>query len=1545
MSNLAIENAKEDIAIIGMAGRFPGARNIHEFWQNLANGTESISFFSDEELTAAGIDLTTLNDPNYVKAAAMLADIERFDAAFFGFNPREAEIIDPQHRLFLECAWEALEDAGYNSESYTGRIGVYAGAGMNTYLLFNLYTNPQLVRTVGDFQTMIGNDKDFLPTRISYKLNLKGPSVSVQTACSTSLVAVCLGCQSLLSYQSDMVLAGGISIRVPNQAGYLYQPGGILSPDGHCRAFDAKAEGTVIGSGVGVVILKRLEDALKDQDYIYAVIKGSAVNNDGSLKVGYTAPSIEGQMEVIAEAWAMAEIEADTISYIETHGTGTTLGDPIEIAALTAVFQTYTKRKNFCPIGSVKTNVGHLDTAAGVTGLIKTVLSLKHKTLVPSLHFEEANPQLDLNNTPFYVNTRLCEWKTADTPRRAAVSSFGIGGTNAHVILQEAPTRKETPTVRPWQLLLLSAKTSNALETATTNLADYLQQQTDTNLADLAYTLQVGRKHFNYRRIAVCENNADAIRLLMGAEPQRIFTRYQERSERSVVFMFPGGGAQYVNMGLELYQTEAVFRKQVDHCLRLLDKQLGYDLRDVLFPTTAQLAIANEHIKRTAVALPALFVIEYALAKLWMSWGIVPEAMIGHSLGEYVAACLAGVFSLEDALSLVVFRGQLFEKLPPGGMLSIPLGEQEVYALVDGKLDIAALNGPQHCVVSGNINVIDEMSQLLSKQEIEYRRLPIDVAAHCRLVTTILNEFEEFVSRLTLHKPIIPFISNVTGTWITSELATTPNYWAKHLRQSVQFAKGIAELLTEPDRVLLEVGPGQTLTTLAKLQVDTNSGQTVISSMRHPYERISDAAYLLTSLGKLWLTGVTIDWSAFYSDEQRGRLPLPTYPFERQPYWVEPLKQRENYHSSNLGKKSDIADWFYLPSWKRSILPRIVETNLIDDNLNCWLLLVDECGLSHQLTSRLQEIGIDVVVAKTGSHFERLKDDLYTINPHHRKEYSALLRELDRLNKAPNVILHLWSITSAGLPTTGVEFFSQCQNIGYYSLLFLAQALGEEDSIGNTELWVISNHTQQVESADLIYPEKATMLAACKVIPQENEKINCHFVDMVVYPETEQARGLIDKLIAEITSRSSDALIVYRGNQRWLQSFEPIRLTSEITPIRPLRSAGVYLIIGGLGGIGLLLAEYLADTVQAKLVLLGRTSFPPKDQWNDWLSTHKDDDLVSKKIRRVQALEQAGAEVLIVNTAVENTNQLQDAIRRTTERFGEIHGVIHAAGMAGEKTINLIPNVVPDQCELLFQAKVYGLYTLEKVLENRELDFCLLFSSNAAILGGLGSIGYTAASLFMDAFATARNCSNRSWMSVNWDGWLIEENDRLNTSYQTSLDQYAMTRQESSEAFRRVVSMFDVNQIVVSTGALINRLDLWINRQGLFRERTANNTDMSLSLHPRPSLTTTYLPPTNELEQTIAAIWQELLGIEQVGIHDNFFELGGNSLIGVKVVAGLKKALSIDIPIVSLFEGPTVSALAKVISNTDSPKPTYEQSQNRGERRREKQQKLVQSVE
>ncbi|HEX7330560.1 MAG TPA: amino acid adenylation domain-containing protein [Pyrinomonadaceae bacterium] len=1495
-----------DIAIVGMAGRFPGARSVDEFWRNVRDGVEAITFFTEEELAEAGTSPALLKNPNYVRANGVLDDIEFFDAAFFGFSPREAEIMDPQQRLFLECAWEALESSGYDPQTYKKSIGVYAGTTRSSYIN-NIYSNPELAEALGTFQIGIGNDKDHLAPRVSYKLNLKGPSVTVQTACSTSLVAVSLACQNLLNFQCDMALAGGVSVSAVQKTGYMFMEGGINSPDGHCRAFDAEAKGCIGGNGVGVVLLKRLTDALADGDPIHAVIKGSAINNDGSVKVGYTAPSVEGQSAVIAEALAMAGISPETINYVEAHGTGTTLGDPIEIAALTKAYRTKTAKKNFCAIGSAKTNIGHLDAAAGVAGLIRATLALKHQQVPPSLNFTAPNPKIDFAGSPFFVSTTLSPWERNGTPRRAGVSSFGIGGTNAHVVLEEAPPVNVDHTQRPFQLLTLSARSEAALDDATQNLLEHLQQYPEQSLADVAYTLQVGRRAFTHRRAFVCSDNADAVRVLETQDPQRTVTPSAEPApDRPVVFMFPGQGTQHIGMGEELYRHEPLFRQTVDRCCELLRAHLKLDLRDILYPTDENKIAAEAQLRQTSLTQPALFVTEYALAQLWISWDVRPRAMIGHSIGEYVAACVAGVISLEDALSLVAQRGAMMQGLDGGAMLAVPLCEQDVKEMLGAGLSLAAVNSPTLCVVSGEFEAITKLQSGLAEKGLECQLLRTSHAFHSRMMEPIVKSFAAEVGKVRLNAPSIPFVSNVTGTWISADEATSPAYWAKQLRQAVRFSDGLEELLKEKQSVLLEVGPGRTLDNLVKMHPSKTAEHVVVSSLRRPIETESDIALILKAAGRLWQAGIQLDWTKLHTGEQRRRLPLPTYPFERQRYWAERRKLPASAPAT-LQKKSDIADWLYAPSWKQSPAYRS-NTEAVRET---WLAFIDESGIGPSLAQRLADAGHEVIKVRAGQKFGRDDAGAYTVNPSCAEDYVALIGDLQRNGIALSSIVHLWSVGAVAEALAGEAAFEAAQARGFYSVLFLTQALDKQGITDPLRIVVVSSGVQSVTGEEQLCPEKATLLGLRNVIPQEYPNITCTNVDIVV-PQARESQ-LIEQLVVELTMKRPDEVVAYRGSRRWVQSFEPVRLKTGESRLEGLRDRGVYMITGGLGGVSLVLAEHLARTVRARLVLIGRTSLPERSEWETWLASHDAHNSVSRKIAAVTRLEELGSEVLIVSADVSNEVQMRAALDQTLEHFGELHGVIHGAGISGPQSYRSISETGATEAGWHFQPKAHGLYVLQRVLEEQPLDFCLLLSSLSSVLGGLGFAAYSSANVFMDAFAHAqRETTGVPWISVNWDGWqLRDEPEMARKQIGAGVADLSINPAEGAEVLSRILAFNATSQIIVSTGDLQLRLDKWIKRKSL---ATSNTPAKASKRYARPQLKNEFAAARNELEQTIAEIWQDLLGIDQVGINDNFFELGGHSLLATQLISRLRKTIQVEIPLRLIFETHTLAALAENVA-------------------------------
>lgn len=891
MSAAASPPSPEPIAVIGLAGRWPGARNVAQFWDNLRAGLESIATLTDDQLDAAGVEPALRAHPAYVKRRPLLDDVAMFDAAFFGYTPAEAARMDPQHRLFLETAWEALEHAGYDAERHPGSIGVFGGSHQNAYLLGNLTSGPEFIaeflgtRDGNALATLLGNDKDFLTSRVAYKLNLRGPAIAVQAACATSLVAVVMACDSLRSRQTDIALAGGVAVLLPEHKGYLGEDGGMMSPDGHCRAFDAAAGGTVFGSGVGCVVLKRLSSALADGDTIHAVVRGAALNNDGARKVSYTAPAVDGQAAVIRAAQEQAGISPDTIGYIEAHGTGTPLGDPIEVAALTQAFRAGTTRRQFCALGAVKTNVGHLDAAAGITGFIKTVLVLREKLIPPTLHFTAPNPRLDLAASPFTVPTQATPWPAGATPRRAGVSAFGVGGNNAHVVLEEAPARASAAPGRPQHLFLLSARTPAALDAASTRLAAHLRRANEAELADAAYTLQIGRREFPHRRMFVCADAAQAATWLEQGDPRRVVSQRCELRDPPVVFLFPGQGAQYAGMGAQLYDQEPVFREAVAVCAGLLQEHLGLDVTRLLCPTPAELPAAEEKLTQTRFAQPALFTLEYALARLWLSWGVQPAAMIGHSLGEYVAATLAGVFPLGRALEIVAERARLIEGTPPGGMMAVRLPETELGPLLGQRLDLAAVNSPSLCVVSGSTDDLADLEATLKARGVATIRLAATRAFHSAAMDEVTAPLARRLRKRPLQAPTIPLVSALTGRRLVASEATDPDYWAQHARRTVRFADAVAQLWDEP-RVLLEVGPGSALATLARQHPGRTEEHAIVASL--PTAREPEPAALVAALGRLWLAGVRPDWDKFHALAPRRRVPLPTYPFERKRHWIEP---------------------------------------------------------------------------------------------------------------------------------------------------------------------------------------------------------------------------------------------------------------------------------------------------------------------------------------------------------------------------------------------------------------------------------------------------------------------------------------------------------------------------------------------------------------------------------------------------------------------------------------------------------------------------------
>jgi acyl transferase domain-containing protein len=1493
----------DGIAIIGMGGRFPGASSLEQFWRNLRDGVESITAQTKDALLAKGMTEAWLANPRFVNASTIIDDVDLFDAAFFGFNPREAEVIDPQQRLFLECCWEVLEQAGYDPETCTQAIGVYAGVGFNAYA-YNLARSAEAAN-VGSYQLMIGNDKDFLTTRVSYKLNLRGPSVVVQTACSTSLVAVYQACESLQAYRCDMALAGGVSINVHDTRGYFYQDGMILSPDGHCRAFDAKARGTVSGKGLGVVMLKRLSDAIDDRDTIRAVIRGWAINNDGSLKVGYTAPSVEGQAQVIAEALAMSSLPAESVTYVEAHGTGTELGDPIELGALNLVYRAATNRRHFCALGSLKTNIGHLDTAAGVAGLIKTVLALEHAQLPPSLHFEEPNPQIDFTDSPFFVNTALRPWTSPDGPRRAAVSSFGIGGTNAHVVLEEAPPATASSSATPLQLLTVSARSAPALESATTRLRDYFENAGEASLADAAYTLHVGRRGFDHRRIVVCRDAADAVAVLSGANPSRVISGVRSRHGGTCAFMFSGQGSQHIGMAGEVYRHQPVFRDVFDQCATLLRPALDLDLRELLYSEDGNREAAATLLTETRITQPALFVVEYALATLMMKWGVMPAAMIGHSIGEYAAACLAGVMSLPEALALVATRGRLMQQRPAGAMLAVQRPAREVEPLLGATLSLAADNAPGLCVVAGETEAVDRLERTLAERGTFTRRLQTSHAFHSQMMDAVLPAFRAEVRRVNLQPPQRPYISNVTGAWIRSEQATDPEYWVSHLRQAVQFSEGIRTLLASEVQVLVEIGPGTTLRSLAAQHLAPRGAQVALASLPAAQDKgRSDLETVLETVGRLWIAGTSVEWTAFHGDERRRRIPLPTYPFERQRYWVDPQPQttgRVAATATTPQKRADLATWFYAPSWKRTLPPDVGAAKALASD-ECWLIFDNVDGVGNQLARQLRMAGHETIRIAHAPGFGPIAPGVFSLNLFEPRDYDKMIAELKALGKHPRRVVHLAALsTSDG---EGHPRLDNAQGRGVFSLLSLAQALGRQRVTRPVEMTVVSNAMHDVLPDDRVQPEQCTVLGLCTVIPQEYPTVWCTSIDVGRRALADGPDALAERLAQELQADARDAAVAYRGATRWVQTVEPALLG----PARRSRftTGATYVITGGFGKLGLALADHLARTYHARLVLTGRAVPPPRADWP--VAAERPNDRTAYQIVAVQHLEGLGAEVLWMAADVADVTQLRRVVAAAEARFGSINGVIHAAGVIGGEGFRAIQELTPAHFQMQFAAKMHGLIALDEALGERQLDVRLLTSSISCELGGLGYAAYAAANHFLNGFAARAAGTASPWLAIDLDGFQFGADE----GSRTALTDLLMTGAEGIEVIERALALNPrPSRLIVSTASLPARLDQYTRKAlPVSRHESTSAAVEAPTGHARPALSTAFEPPADEVELGLARIWQELLGIEQVGRLDDFFELGGHSLLAVQVVSRVEQAFSVQISLRNIFEARSVAELA-----------------------------------
>jgi acyl transferase domain-containing protein/acyl carrier protein len=1175
----------------------------------------------------------------------------------------------------------------------------------------------------------------------------------------------------------------------------------------------------------------------------------------------------------------------------------------------------------------VKTNIGHSDAAAGIASLIKAVLAIEHGEIPPSLHFEAPNPEIDFTATPFYVNNELRSWPQHDRPRRAGVSSFGMGGSNAHVILEQAPLQPSSAPSRPWQLLTLSARTPTALETATDDLVAHLRANPGLPLADVAWTLRMGRRAFRHRRALVAASVAEAGDALAARDPRRVLSAGHEPGLRSVVFLLPGVGDQYAGISAGLYKSEPAFKAEMDRCAELFSAHLGLDLREVLFTEEpdqqansgldlramlrSREAGAIAPLQATQVAQPAVFAVGYSLARLWMSWGVQPQALLGYSLGEYTAACLAGVLSLPDAVELVAERARMISDLPRGAMLAVPLAEEDLVRRLPPELSIAAVNAPTVCVIAGPSEAVADYETKLHAEGLLCRRIASSHAFHSPMMQPVTDPFRALLRGRELKPPSIPYITNVTGTWVTTEQATDPEHWVRHLCQPVRFAEGIGELWREPGRVLVEVGPGQTLGSLA-LQHPASAGATAplaIPSLRHAHDRQDDQAFLLRALGQLFLAGVEMDASLFWKGERRHRVPLPTYPFERQRYWLDRIISQpvRALPEAPPVRIAEIADWFHVPAWRMSLRPPEPAAR----RSGLWLVLADGSGLGERLAERLEARGDRVVVAWAGDRFTRTAKGRYRLAPAAADDFAALLDDLDEL---PQTIVHLWSITGEEKPP-GRDGLGALLDRGFYSLIALAQVLGRHGVSQPLEIFAATDGLCAVERRDPLQPEKATLIGPVRVIAQEYPHLSCRAIDI-----DPGDPGLIDELISEIECGGAEPVLALRGSERWIPSTERIPLPARDGSPEGLRRGGAYLITGGLGGIGLAVAEYLAKELGARLVLVGRTPLPEREEWPRYLleETPGLDPASVRKVRAVAALEATGAEVLIVAADVTDEERMCEVVALARSRFGRLDGVFHAAGLPGAGLIQLKERAA---AAAVMAPKVEGTLALSAALRGEPGCFLVLFSALTGITGGIGQVDYCAANAFLDAFAQRSHRRGGArvlsidWCEWQWDDWadhLTAMDSRLHDELKSQRLQFGLSFEEGMEALKRALASRRP-QIVTST----RPLQIVLSQQHSMKQllTALDRAPQGGDGHARPALPTPFVAAEGEVEGRLAAIWSELLGIQQIGAHDDFFQLGGHSLLGLQLISRIQETFQINLPLRILFEAPTIHELALAVAS------------------------------
>lgn len=1483
------------IAVIGMAGKFPGAKNINEFWKNLSEGISSIYKISEDEMRAEGIQEELFKSDNYVPFNAYLEDKEDFDSNFFGYRPDEARFMDPQVRMFHEVCYHALEDAGVVTDESENRVGLFAGTTSNLNWQNFVMLENQEKNLLDSYSAYLLMNINYMCTRVSHLLNLKGPSVFLNTACSTSLVSIQRACQSLLSGECELALAGGITINNYSKEGYLYEEGMIKSSDGICRPFDINANGTVIGEGAGMVVLKPLEKAKRDGDQIYAVIRGAAVNNDGSDKVSYSAPSVDGQIKVITEALSIANVKPTTIGFVETHGTGTKLGDPIEVQALQQVFGA--TDTPYCALGAVKSNVGHCDAAAGVAGFIKAVYSLKSKQIPPLVNYEEANPNIDFTNSPFYINKKLRKWEKNKLPLRAGVSSFGIGGTNAHVIIEEAPEMIQTSQGRDSQLLSFSGNSISALKRNITAFTEILSDQDQDHFKNMAYTLKVGRKEMDYRKTFVCSSALVAKKMLASFTGYNAIKPLMKKNKKEVVFMFSGQGAQFSNMCLGLYTSEPFFKEQIDTYLSYLEVELKFELRSILFPESTS-ENYKSLINNTIYTQPALFVVEYALANLLMHWNISPQIVIGHSIGEYVAACVAGVFTWEEGLQIVVSRAKLMESMPKGGMLSVMASASQIEPLLQlsPNISLAAENSSDYIVVSGSLDEIEKFKSLCSEHDLESVDIKTSHAFHSSMMDEMLDAFKKEIEHIEFKKPTMAVISNVTGKLAEGNDLITPDYWARHLRNTVLFSKGLNEILINDNIVLIEVGPGRSLTTFTNKHHKKNDSHKAINMLRHVKEEIDDQEYLLKKLGVLWENDVNPSWKNFYKDETRLKVSLPGYAFEKTKY---PVLVDAYKMIMKLSTKTNMPykNWFYAPSWK--LIPSLETYSVSEKTKNaCTLILCDESGVGEKLFDTFVKNQVEAIKIKKGNSFEAESTFSYYLDPSNSKDLDTLFIQLNELGIVPDRIVNIWGIPYDS--KVKVNDDENCKN--YFDFISFLKAFNSHFDLAEKNVVLLSKNLWSIMKPQTLASSQVLESGLMKVLPQEFAGVTACHIDL--NKDDLEKTSYADMLYAEVTDSEKGKVVALRDRFRWA------RIYDEVTPKEKknnFRVNGTYLITGGLGDLGYCISEYLLSTYKANLIVTGTSYLPEKEDRMTFLAEEKATAKVRSRLERLKALEALDGKVVYASVAASDKKKMREVINSFEAEVGTINGLIHAAGIViGES--GMIPINTLEEANLYQQMepKIQGLRALASIFEDRKLDFCIVTSTLSTVLGGMGYSAYVSANMYMDYFIESLNSDligNKKWLSLCLDGLSLDGTiaDEINS-------------QELIDIVEEVLQHKIYSQLLVSKTDLTTRLDKWIR----FKQDDDNLDGLSKEIEYLSDEAFDQFEDCNESEKKLLRIWMEFFGNPNITTESDFFEIGGDSLKALSLVGRINNEFERSVTISDFFQNASITELGAFLNNQNT---------------------------